>query len=309
MITKIFSVISFSFAAFSYAQVGINTTNPLGIFHIDGNKDNTTIPTTTEQANDFIVSSTGSTGIGTTTINSSAKLQIDAANQGVLITRVALQNPTDGITILSPAKGLIVYNTNNSAQIEEGFYVNYGTSSAPLWRTFQKLERSQFVLENTYDVTAVNPVDQNISGGTTINNVNLGMSITVTIPPFSEGKLITSYSVPMGTTTESAGFNGYYGIRFLKNGTELPAGSRKFTIVPASGVVARMVSVNATVGDNVSNNSALPLNITYTLNGYIEATSGSAVNSTIRFNMWAASGANFNWGRGYMSLQMFTKPL
>lgn len=306
MITKIFSIISLAFAGFSYSQVGINTTNPLGIFHIDGNKDNTTLPTPTEQANDFIVSPTGSTGIGTTTINSSAKLQINAANQGVLITRVALQNPTDGVTILSPAKGLIVYNTNNSAQIEEGFYVNYGTPSVPLWRTFQKLERSQFVLENTYDVTSANPVDQNISGGTTINNINLGMSITVTIPAFTQAKIITNYSVPVGTIDEPNTLNGYYGIRFLKNGTELPAGSRKFTVSTAAGVGARMVSVGATVGDTVANNTASAINITYALNGYVEPTAGSAI---IRFNMYSATGANFNWGRGYMFTQLFLKPL
>lgn len=45
-----------------YGQVGINTTNPQGIFHVDGAKDNSTTgtPTSTQQINDVIVTSTGS---------------------------------------------------------------------------------------------------------------------------------------------------------------------------------------------------------------------------------------------------------
>lgn len=303
------TVLSFGLLASTiicHAQVGINTTNPLATFHIDGNKDNDTTPTSTQQANDFIVTSTGATGIGTAAINSSAKLQIDATDQGVLIARVSLQNTTDAITIKTPAKGLMVYNTNNSTQIAEGFYINYGTPTAPIWRTFEKIDRNLFRLENTYDVTATAPVNRNIVNST-INNIVLGLTITVTIPAYSEAKIITSYSVPVGTTDVFTGLNGYYGIRFLKNNNELPAGSRKYTIVPASGVFSRMASVSATVGDNVTNNTSTPINITYTLNGYVEPTSTSTA-STIRFNMWDATGENYNWGRGYMFTQLFLKP-
>lgn len=302
-----YAVICFFLASvFCIAQTGVNTKNPIGAFHVDGNSDNGINPTAVQQANDFIVTTSGATGIGTTTLNSSAKLQIDAANQGVLITRVGLQNTTDATTILSPAKGLMVYNTNNSSQIAEGFYINYGTPTAPVWRTFEKIDRNLFRLENTYDVTATGPVNQAVTAGTTINNIALGLSITITIPAFTEAKVITTYSVPMGTTTESTGFNGYYGIRFLKGNVELPSGSRKFTIVPSSGVASRMASVGATVGDNISNNTASPITITYTLNGYVEPIAGS---STIRFNMWQTSGNNFNWGLGYMFTQLFLKPL
>ncbi|UZT97262.1 hypothetical protein ODZ84_19035 [Chryseobacterium fluminis] len=57
-----FCMIAFSF---SYAQVGINTTNPQGVFHVDGARDNpSTGAPTTAQINDFIVTSTGNVGIG-----------------------------------------------------------------------------------------------------------------------------------------------------------------------------------------------------------------------------------------------------
>ncbi|WP_144281852.1 hypothetical protein [Chryseobacterium echinoideorum] len=49
-----------------YSQVGINTTNPKGIFHIDGGKDNASSSTPTQELNDFTVKSDGKVGIGTT---------------------------------------------------------------------------------------------------------------------------------------------------------------------------------------------------------------------------------------------------
>lgn len=47
-------------------QVGINTMNPQAIFHVDGARDNpkTGVPSSTQQLNDFVVSSSGNVGIG-----------------------------------------------------------------------------------------------------------------------------------------------------------------------------------------------------------------------------------------------------
>ena len=60
-------------------------------------------------------------GIGTSTPNSSANLDIDvsslASKKGLLLPRVALQNNIDVITIPNPAVGLIVFNTEDSGTI------------------------------------------------------------------------------------------------------------------------------------------------------------------------------------------------
>lgn len=50
-------------------------------------------------------------GIGTATVDASAKLQVDATNKGFLQPRVALTSTTDTATIASPATGLMVFNT------------------------------------------------------------------------------------------------------------------------------------------------------------------------------------------------------
>lgn len=289
------------------AQVGINTNSPLGSFHIDGAKDNSASPTLAQQANDMVVTTAGDVGIGTTTVDASAKLQINTTNKGLLIPRVNLTSPNDGTTIATPAKGLIVYNTNITPNMGEGFYTNLGTAAAPLWVTYQQYDKTAWKFENFYDSVASAPVDQAVTAGTTINNLGLGLSITVTIPAFSEAKLVTTYSVPLGTTSSNNNLSGYYGIRFLKNGTELPTGSRKSTLFSSpsnASPSSRMISISATVGDTVINNTATPVTVTYTLNGYLEPTVGT---DTIRFNMWSTTDPNYNWGRGYMSLQMYTK--
>ena len=68
------------------------------------------------------------TGIGTTTPDASAKLEVNATNKGFLPPRVTLTSGTDNTTIPSPATGLLVYNTGNNAGLAAGYYFwNGGT--------------------------------------------------------------------------------------------------------------------------------------------------------------------------------------
>jgi trimeric autotransporter adhesin len=59
--------------------------------------------------------------------NSSAMLDVSAANKGLLIPRVQLQSNTDVNTILTPAKSLLVYNVAPAGNVIEGFYYWNGT--------------------------------------------------------------------------------------------------------------------------------------------------------------------------------------
>lgn len=100
---------------YQIGHVGIGTKNPQAVFHIDGAKDNAETPTAAQLANDFIVTPSGSVGIGTVTPDASAILDITATNKGLLGPRVALNSITDETTIPSPADGLLVYNTGAGA--------------------------------------------------------------------------------------------------------------------------------------------------------------------------------------------------
>jgi hypothetical protein len=63
-------------------------------------------------------------GVGITTPDPSAQLQIESTNKGLLIPRV-----TSTSVVTAPATGLMVYQTGGTA----GFYYNSGISTAPNW--------------------------------------------------------------------------------------------------------------------------------------------------------------------------------
>jgi hypothetical protein len=105
----------------------------------------------------------GQVGVNNNTPDSSSILDITANpitnNKGVLLPKVHLTSITDNTTILSPAKGLIIFNTNGL--IGEGIYVNEGTSSSPLWqgmKTMQSEVLSRFISTMIYTGATTNPV-------------------------------------------------------------------------------------------------------------------------------------------------------
>lgn len=105
----------------------------------------------------FVVvhTSYGQVGIGTTTPNASAMLEIDNANKGVLIPRVALTDVTNTTTpINTPATSLIVYNTNAGVTGGSGigFYYFNGTQ----WTSFSSASSSWALTGNSNTVAATN---------------------------------------------------------------------------------------------------------------------------------------------------------
>ena len=103
-------------SGFSYSQVGINTTNPQGIFNIDGGKDNPTTGsahTNAQQLNDFTVTAAGNVGIGkiapstklhittggTATTPNPSGFRLEDGNQN---TNFVLTSDTDGVGTWKP---------------------------------------------------------------------------------------------------------------------------------------------------------------------------------------------------------------
>jgi hypothetical protein len=71
------------------------------------------------------------TGIGTTTPNASAKLDVYSTNKGFLPPRVSLTSATDATTIATPAEGLLVYNLG-SVGLQAGYYYWNGANWATI---------------------------------------------------------------------------------------------------------------------------------------------------------------------------------
>lgn len=68
------------------------------------------------------------TGIGTTTPNASAKLDITSTDKGLLIPRMT-KSQREAITLPAAANGLMVYQTDDLS----GFYVNNSTTTTVSW--------------------------------------------------------------------------------------------------------------------------------------------------------------------------------
>lgn len=103
------------------------------------------------------------TGIGTTTPDASAKLDVSATNKGFLPPRVTLTSGTDVATIPNPAIGLLVYNNGNNTGLAAGYYYWNGA----VWTTIATAGGSgsvaaefgaQFLTSNVA-VTSSTPVD------------------------------------------------------------------------------------------------------------------------------------------------------
>ncbi|WP_312992391.1 hypothetical protein [Chryseobacterium flavum] len=122
------------------AQIGINTANPQGTFHIDAGKNNpgTGVPDNSVTSDDFIVTSDGSVGIGTVSPDPSAAMEIIASNKGVLLPKVKLIHHMDTITIPNPKVGTLIYNTQKievggQLFVDEGYCFWDGTT----WRNIR----------------------------------------------------------------------------------------------------------------------------------------------------------------------------
>lgn len=116
---SLFSVIVYQ------GQIGINTSNPQNIFHVDGGKDNspTLPPSALEQANDFIIDNEGNIGVGT--ILPSVKLEINAVTNGAI--KIADGTQGESKVLTSDANGIGSWQT--PASIRPTYMGVYPTSN------------------------------------------------------------------------------------------------------------------------------------------------------------------------------------
>ncbi|MGL2987883.1 hypothetical protein ACSVH5_09825 [Flavobacterium sp. RSSA_27] len=108
-------------------------------------------------------------GIGTTTPNSSAILDVSSSKAGMLIPRVGLQTTTDQTTIeKGNVNGLLVFNTTSNADLKPGFY--YWFSNRWINLGEQKAETITTMVDNgngtfTYINEQNTPVTINLAAG------------------------------------------------------------------------------------------------------------------------------------------------
>ncbi|MCS3868440.1 hypothetical protein J3D55_001356 [Chryseobacterium ginsenosidimutans] len=246
----------------AFAQVGINTPNPQATFHIDGAKDNPTTgtPTTIQQANDFAVTPAGSVGIGTTTPNASAVLDITSSNKGILGPRISLTSTTMQLSASPNATGLLIYNTGPTLSL--GYYFWNGLE----WRVFNTASGSSSVqntnLANIESIAVMGPLVA------TTENGRAGYAISITTP---DGKFSIRCFIPTGsafadvnlqirnnsTATVDVISNGHYlwggAGGYMQNQLRLPIAAWA-----GDNAVSSASLINATTGANIQTASTNP---------------------------------------------------
>lgn len=170
------------------------------------------------------------------------------------------------------------------------------------------ISKSQsFVLWEVDSQVASDPVNYSTNANIIVDNIDLGLSLVVSIPANVEARVIINYSVPMGVSSFTEPV-GYYGIRFLKDGVEALSGSRKFSVLNNSDnqeETANMITVSNVYTENFGV-STIDRTITYTLNGYVEQLRSGTLHN-YRFNMWDTNPPNFNWGRATITKTVYIK--
>lgn len=157
------------------------------------------------------------TGIGTTTPDVSAKLDISSATKGLLVPRMTA---TERGAIATPAKGLLIYQTDGDA----GFYVNTGTSSSKVW-TRVNMDWTKSGNDISYTGGNVSTTG-NLTGGNVSSSTISGFAANVAtisanypITAADNGKIIQSTSASAITVTIPTGLPTGFNCTIVQMGT------------------------------------------------------------------------------------------
>ncbi|WP_370899666.1 hypothetical protein [Chryseobacterium gossypii] len=264
MKNKSFTVIALTLFWSLSAQVGINTTNPQASFHVDGAKDNplTGAPSAAQQSNDFAVTSDGSVGIGTTTPDTSAILDINSANKGILGPRISLSSATMQLGSAPNATGLLIYNTG--PVLPSGYYFWNGTE----WRVFNSSSSNggggNGPIANVENIAVMGPLTA------TTENGRAGYALSITTP---DGKFSVRTFIPTGTAFSQVNLqirnNTTSPVEIISNGHYLWGG--------AGGYQQNQLRLpaGAWAGDNATSSS-----------GLIDATTGARIQTASTNPYW-----------------------
>jgi hypothetical protein len=145
------------------------------------------------------------TGIGTTTPNTSAKLEIASTDKGLLIPRMT-KAQREAITLPTAANGLMVYQTDDLT----GFYVNTSTTTTATWtrvnsnwsRLGNDISYTTGNVSTTGNLTGGNVSASTISGfGANVLNISENYPLTAA----DNGRIIQSTSASAITVTIPTG--------------------------------------------------------------------------------------------------------
>ena len=171
------------------------------------------------------------TGIGTTTPNASAKLDVTATDKGFLPPRVALTASNAAGPITAPATGLLIYNTATAGSVPNNVIPGYYFWNGIGW--------INFIGSTTANTIIGNGTTSTITNFGSVLNDQTGTSYT--LQNIDNGKIITfnsSSNITVFVPSLSVGFN----CMILQKGTG------QITLSPSGVTVSNRYSFTKTAG-------------------------------------------------------------
>ncbi|WP_114819334.1 hypothetical protein [Chryseobacterium sp. KLBC 52] len=237
------AMIFFSIIAFS--QVGINTPNPQGTFHVDGAKDNpaTGVPNDVQQANDFTVTSAGNVGIGNLTPLSNLHIKNrgtatgigggEATNTGLLI-----ENPVANSSILSILR---TTGTTGIKQAVMGINPNFNGNNGlfAIARNPGGVDFAMDLNSGNIGIATGSPTNTlDVAGSTRIRTMDVAAGAAIVTPVYSDANGVLNKAV-----------TNVYGT-VINNTVNVTAGATAALItgIPNAGVYKALVSVGNACG-------------------------------------------------------------
>ena len=173
------------------------------------------------------------TGIGTTTPDASAKLDVSSTNKGFLPPRVTLASSSDITTIPNPVTALLVYNTGNNVNLSAGDYYWNGTAWTKIGNSGSILASNTVTISatTTAPTTGTRTIDKTVA-------VDNGATRRITLQLGYVGSAGGSgdylFSLPTGITfNTNAGYNPIFTGTLYSPSFSAMAPS----IIPISGVI------------------------------------------------------------------------
>lgn len=88
-------------------------------------------------------------------VNANAILELDAADKGLLLPRLALEKTTDATPLNAHVAGMTVYNTSKVNDVVPGFYYNDGTKWQQMVTTDNKAVKFFYMPSIVFDTSTV----------------------------------------------------------------------------------------------------------------------------------------------------------
>lgn len=236
---KLYTIAIAAFPVILYSQVGINTQNPQGIFHIDGAKDNALagVPTTAQQYDDFLVTNTGRLGLGTNSPTVKLEINTNSVNGGI---RILDGTQASGKVLTSDANGV---------------------------GTWQNISAWSTAGNNNIDATAINSLGTKFIGTTDGHSFVVKTNNTLAAYIGSTVQDNLSYGINAGVSTSTGNYNIFIG---NNAGSQNVQGSSNVMVGPYAGNANTTGNSNTFFGYNAGSK-----NVTGDSNAFIGTWAGN----------------------------------